>query len=133
MSWRRPRAFALRLHVSAAPPRAGLTQALGPMANDLYISDQWQDYRRRARLFFWLLAGFIPIVGLVVVSLNRHATEAIAVIIATVWLFALCVAILRLQFFPCPNCNKPFAFKHLNRLPFSVDACVHCGLAKWEH
>ena len=29
MSWRRPRAFALRLHVSAAPPRGGLTQALG--------------------------------------------------------------------------------------------------------
>ena len=32
MSWRRPRAFALRLHVSAAPPRVGLTQALGPMS-----------------------------------------------------------------------------------------------------
>jgi hypothetical protein len=29
VSWRRPRAFALRLHVSAAPPRGGLTQALG--------------------------------------------------------------------------------------------------------
>ena len=29
MSWRRPRAFALRLHASAAPPRVGLTQALG--------------------------------------------------------------------------------------------------------
>ena len=28
MSWRQPRAFALRLHVSAAPPRVGLTQAL---------------------------------------------------------------------------------------------------------
>ncbi len=32
MSWRRPRAFALRLHVSAAPPRVGLTQALGLMS-----------------------------------------------------------------------------------------------------
>ena len=31
MSWRRPRAFALRLHVSAAPPRVGLTQALARM------------------------------------------------------------------------------------------------------
>jgi hypothetical protein len=30
MSWRQPRAFALRLHASAAPPRVGLTQALGP-------------------------------------------------------------------------------------------------------
>ena len=29
MSWRQPRAFALRLHASAAPPRVGLTQALG--------------------------------------------------------------------------------------------------------
>ena len=31
MSWRRPRAFALRLHTSAAPPRVGLTQALAVM------------------------------------------------------------------------------------------------------
>ena len=29
MSWRRPCAFALRLHMSAAPTRVGLTQALG--------------------------------------------------------------------------------------------------------
>jgi hypothetical protein len=31
VSWRQPRAFALRLHVSAAPPRVGLTQALDHM------------------------------------------------------------------------------------------------------
>ena len=29
MSWRQPRAFALRLHASATPLRGGLTQALG--------------------------------------------------------------------------------------------------------
>jgi Pathogenicity locus len=34
VSWRQPRAFALRLHASAAPPRGGLTQALGPMHPD---------------------------------------------------------------------------------------------------
>ena len=32
MSWRQPRAFALRLHASAAPPRVGLTQALAVMS-----------------------------------------------------------------------------------------------------
>ena len=38
MSWHRPRAFALRLHVSAAPPRGGLTQALAPMLSPLIRS-----------------------------------------------------------------------------------------------
>jgi hypothetical protein len=33
VSWRQPRAFTLRLHASAAPPRVGLTQALGATQN----------------------------------------------------------------------------------------------------
>ena len=33
MSWRRPRAFALRLHVSVASPEGDLTQALGATPN----------------------------------------------------------------------------------------------------
>jgi hypothetical protein len=39
VSWRRPRAFALRLHVSAAPPRVGLTQALAGKAMNLSKSE----------------------------------------------------------------------------------------------
>ena len=37
MSWRQPRAFALRLHASAAPPRGGLTQALATYESALQI------------------------------------------------------------------------------------------------
>jgi hypothetical protein len=48
MSWRRPRAFALRLHVSAAPPRVGLTQALGAT---LTIEDAREIYREVRRVF----------------------------------------------------------------------------------
>lgn len=103
------------------------------MTDDRYLSDQWLDYRCRARIFLWLLAGFFPVGVLILVALNAHSGEAIVATIAIAWVLGLCIAALRLQFFPCPNCEKPFAFKHLNNLPFFVDACVHCGLPKWEH
>ena len=56
MSWRRPRAFALRLHVSAAPPRVGLTQALEPTATMPDIPTPDFDDPKEIYAFFGLAA-----------------------------------------------------------------------------
>jgi hypothetical protein len=54
MSWRRPRAFALRLHVSAAPTRVGLTQALGGnQAPPQLMSCRGQSRRCYVSQAFW--------------------------------------------------------------------------------
>ena len=39
--------FTLRLHISAAPPQGGLTQALGPMFKS--VADWWKDKRQKRR------------------------------------------------------------------------------------
>jgi hypothetical protein len=57
MSWRRSRAFALRLHVSAAPPRVGLTQALGGRKTFDYFACQCSLSRHRLKLLFGQVVG----------------------------------------------------------------------------
>ena len=103
------------------------------MTRSTELTAQWTDYRNRARMVLWLLAG-VPLVGLLLAFTYVGSTAPLAtVVVALLWVIALGVAALRLQFFPCPNCDKPFAFKYINNLPFFVGKCVHCGLPKWEH
>lgn len=71
--------------------------------------------------------------ALVALSLTRPTLKLIMLGAALLWLVGLIVAAVRLQFFPCPNCGRPFAFKYLNDIPTLVKACRHCGLEKWQH
>jgi fatty acid desaturase len=102
------------------------------MTSDEYISDQWADYKRRAKWFAAVFIAMVPMALLLIFCL-QYDWLVPAAMIAIVWLVALCVVVVRLQFFPCPNCGKPFGFRYVNNLPLSVSACVHCGLPKWEH
>lgn len=103
------------------------------MNNQADLSDQWRDYRSRVRWFTWLLASGFPVAALVALSLTRPTLKLIVLGAALLWLIGLVVAVARLQFFPCPNCGRPFAFKYLNDIPALVKACKHCGLEKWQH
>lgn len=100
-----------------------------------YLSDQWRDYRSRTRLFLATLVSTLLLGALVAHYAGKIQSwpESGLAIVGFSWLGVFLVAALRLQFFPCPNCGRPFAFRHVNNLPFLVDACVHCGLPKWEH
>jgi hypothetical protein len=111
-----------------------LTQVLGRMDKSRYLSDAWRDYRRRVRWFFGALT-LAPLAGVLLVWAAKHQPSGVAIaayVAVVAWLAALTVVTARLQFFPCPNCGKPFAFRHLNNLPLLVSACVHCGSPKWE-
>lgn len=98
------------------------------------LTDQWRNYRRRGRQFLWLLGFGFPLMCSVLAATDGGTTASI-VAYGLLILWVLCIAIvnIRLQFFPCPNCGKPFAYRTINNLPFFVNKCVHCGLAKWEH
>lgn len=102
------------------------------MPSGEYISDQWADYKRRTKWFSAVFIAILPM-ALSLAFFLRCDWPVPAAMIAIAWLVSFCVAVVRLQFFPCPNCGKPFGFRHVNRLPLSVNACVHCGLPKWEH
>ena len=101
--------------------------------DDSYISDQWADYQRRVRWFMAATVAFIPSFALLILALQYEYGLMGALTLFAVSLLCVVVATLRLQFFPCPNCGKPSAFKYVNHLPIFVSACKHCGLPKWEH
>ncbi|TAA25512.1 MULTISPECIES: hypothetical protein [Pseudoxanthomonas] len=97
------------------------------------LTDQWRDYRSRARWFVAMLLAGIPVVA-IVITVSHAPSPSIGVwLLIAAWAIFLGVSALRLQFFPCPNCGKPFAHAWISRWPLSVKACVHCGLPKWEH
>ncbi|GAB3375694.1 hypothetical protein GCM10027431_29610 [Lysobacter rhizosphaerae] len=98
-----------------------------------YISDQWADYRRRVRWFFCVLGAIPPVVGLFLVAPDAPLARAAIFLLAAVWVVAFFVVSLRLQFFPCPACGKPFAYRYVNNLPLFTGECIHCGLPKWQH
>lgn len=101
--------------------------------DDGYLSDQWADYRRRVRWHVGVLILGVLLLPLCAVALEYGASPVAIGVPAAAWLAAFIVSTLRLQFFPCPNCGEPFAFRIVNNLPYFVKACVHCGLPKWEH
>ena len=101
--------------------------------DDGYLSDQWADYRRRVRRHAGVLIVGVPLVLLCAVALQYGASLVAVSVPAAAWLAAFIISTLHPQFFPCPNCGEPFAFKVFNNLPYFVKACVHCGLPKWEH
>lgn len=103
--------------------------------DDRYISNQWADYQRRVRWFVRAITAFVSSFLLFVYALRLDYKTGLAgaAALAAVSFLCLVAAMLRLQFFPCPNCGKPFAYRYVNDLPVFVSACKHCGLPKWEH
>lgn len=98
-----------------------------------FVSDQWQDYQRRARWFFWSAFLGLPVGLFCFWSLDAGRYKIATAILGVTWVIAFLGTSLYLQFFPCPNCGKPFGFKYTNALPLGASRCVHCGLPKWEH
>lgn len=105
------------------------------MGKDEFISNQWVDYRRRTRWFLGV-AAFFPFVAISMSSMSRtpHFAQVVLIAFCVLWVTAMAIVALWLQFFPCPNCGKPFFRKIRLNLPFFlIHKCVHCGLPKWEH
>ena len=103
-----------------------------PITGDAYLSEQWLDDRRRARWFLGL-AACAPLIVAAVVGLDDGVWRVPADVVEMAWLVALSVATMRFQFFPCPNCGKPFGFKYFNVSPLWERKCMHRGLPKWPH
>jgi hypothetical protein len=93
--------------------------------------DPWDDYRRRRRLWWYSVLGFVPVMaGAVLVAPSARARWTVPAI-ALGWVACYVIASVRLGVFPCPRCRKAFAGAWWAHNPF-VGRCVRCGLSKWE-
>lgn len=98
-------------------------------------AEQWRDYQAR---WIWFLGawagGFVVFSGVLMISpaLPGDAGVWITVAAGALWMLTFCVTMIRLLWFACPRCRKPFSLLfHLFWWPIS-GKCLHCGLPRGE-
>ena len=94
---------------------------------------QWEDYRRRRFLFWFVFLTYIPGIILTGALLTRllHSDKVIGVV-AIMWTVALAITAFYKGAWKCPRCHKLFFQKWEYYIPFAnADECKHCGLPKW--
>jgi hypothetical protein len=100
------------------------------------FAEQWQQYRRLRATVLVLAIGLLPwsfAMGLVAARLRPPMQSAVILVGVGGWLVAVWFTGMRLSFWRCPRCGKPFG-----RRPFGgtksnkfLRECVHCGLPKY--
>jgi predicted RNA-binding Zn-ribbon protein involved in translation (DUF1610 family) len=92
----------------------------------------WADYRRRQWLAAVLFIGFLPLVFLMGLGIERVTDSdtlvvvpAAALMCATIWAGAHFI------FFRCPNCGRRFHITTALRLT-NGRSCPHCGLERYQ-
>jgi hypothetical protein len=99
-------------------------------------AEQWQRYRRLRTTALVLAIGFLPwsfVVMLTAAKLQPPMQSYLILAGVGGWLVGFWFAGMRLSFWRCPRCGKPFGRKLYSGKTF-VRECAHCGLPKYaEH
>jgi predicted RNA-binding Zn-ribbon protein involved in translation (DUF1610 family) len=92
----------------------------------------WASYKKRLAVAVALFLGYIPGVAAIAIPLQRITGSDVWVpAVASGWMVAWAVAVVRLNSFRCPRCGNVFHVRGLYGNPFARN-CLHCGLAKWS-
>jgi hypothetical protein len=92
---------------------------------------QWNEYRKRSRLFRIIFISYVPGVMLIGIPLGRLFNSEVPVIsTALIWMSAFAVAGWRMSHWKCPRCGKNYFCKWYLQNQFARK-CVHCRLEKW--
>ncbi|MGO1070303.1 hypothetical protein [Lysobacter sp. CA199] len=98
-------------------------------------AESWRDYRARWIWFLSVWAGGFALLSMLMMILPSLLGDAgvwITVLIGVAWALAFCVVMVRLLWFACPRCRKPFSLLfYLIWWPLS-GKCLHCGLPRGE-
>lgn len=92
----------------------------------------WREYRRRRFLAYGFAAAWLPF-GIAMMSLQDDPTirpYVLPIVLAYMFL-GFGIAGLRLSFWPCPRCGRPFSLTTFWRYKHFNPSCRHCGLPKW--
>jgi hypothetical protein len=92
---------------------------------------QWNEYRRRRRIYWILFLSYVPGVVLVGFPLAYYfSSEWLGMSVAGLWMLAWVVARMRMYNWRCPRCGDWFFHTFWNYKWFR-GKCVHCGLPQW--
>jgi hypothetical protein len=96
------------------------------------LAEGWADYRRRQWFAALISIGFIPLTGLIVLSIEAltRADRFITPFVAALALLVL-GAWCRFILFRCPHCGRNFHLTPLWHLTRGR-RCPHCGLERYQ-
>ena len=102
-----------------------------PRSAEGEYSAAWADYRRRARMFWFVFLTYLP--GVLFLSRGVGAVFGIEqpfFEVAIVWMAAFALAGWYRNGWRCPRCGQPFFYRRFWKNDFAR-RCLHCGLPKW--
>jgi hypothetical protein len=93
----------------------------------------WAEYRKRRRYAFWWMTAFVLLVvpGFIIAGVlppDSHVRRVVIVVVVCCGFLAGVVSFIMWLWvlsWPCPRCNKSFAYAPFNSAP--TDQCKHCG------
>ena len=97
---------------------------------------QWQDYRRRRKLLFFAIFGYIPACAVFYLVTMQLYSDRFVQPFAICWMAISAFAFIRVSVFRCPRCGNKFFIRR--RLAFFSDyrmfaqKCMHCDLPKYS-
>jgi hypothetical protein len=95
-----------------------------------HYAEYWNDLRRRERWLLFFLIAYIPVVGGLVMLLERFVSPDVpGVALAIAWMLMLLVAWYRFLSFACPRCGERFHTKWFGWVS-AGRRCVHCSLER---
>ena len=98
-------------------------------------AEQWKEYRKRRFMFWCVLLGGVPFVGLCGYILDQilpvRVSNPAMLALGSALLLTYGVAGVRLTSWRCPRCRKEYFVRGIlvNQL---ASRCLHCGLEKWD-
>jgi hypothetical protein len=94
---------------------------------------QWQDLKKRRRLFWFVFFCWAPVSALIGISLDAMSpglgSRSFLWIVGP-WLVAILAADVYLMIFPCPRCGERYFYGSAWNL-FRRN-CANCGLPLWQ-
>jgi hypothetical protein len=94
---------------------------------------EWQDLRRRIRLFWIVWLGYLPGVLLIAFVLHKMSpglSDRAVPWIAGAWMIAFVSGSFYRTAFRCPRCREWYFWGWIQN-PFRRK-CGHCGLRRWR-
>ena len=92
---------------------------------------QWQEYKRRNRIFWCVFLTYVPGVLLIGYPLSRlFGSDTVIWVVAISWMVAFLIAQTYLSNWKCPRCGKRFLQRRWSTNTHARK-CLHCGLPKW--
>ena len=96
-------------------------------------AEEWRRYRRLRVTTLVLAAGLLPwtfAVMMLAARLEPPKQSSLILVGVGGWLVGFWLVGMRLSFWRCPRCGKPFGRKMFSG-KIVVRECAHCGLAKY--